>query len=401
MVKRLRNHVLKKATVLNSLSSIRGVCYPGGWRGDQATIERDLSYAQRLQLNSTRVWLSYKAYQQDPSSFVESIRNYVRIAHSMGISTMPILWNGNGLNPDILGEAFRTEGEKYVKAVVDALKDEEGIIMWDIMNEPVCNGYYLRAPEEDKSKNLEEIRDFVRYYCSYVKRIDPVNAITVGHTRPKYLELTADLVDVLSFHDYLGTRQGVENSYLAAEAISRKYDNKPIINSEMACLCRANRYDMALEICERHNMGWYIFELMIGAYWGDVHGLVYSDGTVRDPSIIAALYGFHRNRDLKTSIKPNPNKEGHAYRALEELENALKDDTRVFGHRRTSTDEILEAVEYCANLLEGSEMVPMYEPPTAKIRAWREQAEEDRDADAIRAFAYELGLRLKKYCKIF
>jgi len=49
----------------------------------------------------------------------------------------------------------------------------------------------------------------------------------------------------------------------------------------------------------------------------------------------------------------------------------------------------------------GAEMVPMYEPPTAKIKAWREQAEEERDEDAIRKFAYELGLTLKKWCMIF
>jgi hypothetical protein len=46
-------------------------------------------------------------------------------------------------------------------------------------------------------------------------------------------------------------------------------------------------------------------------------------------------------------------------------------------------------------------MVPMYEPPTAKIKFWREQPEEKRDREAIRSFAYDLGLSLKKYCKIY
>ena len=158
---------------------------------------------------------------------------------------------------------------------------------------------------------------------------------------------------------------------------------------------------MAIDICEKHKVGWYVFDLIIEGYWGDVHGLVYPDGTVRDPSIIAALLGFQRNRDIKTSIKPNPNKEGFAYEALNLLENAMKQETKVFRNKKTSTDEILEAAEYCANLLEACEMVPMYDPPTAKIRAWRSQKEEERDEDAIRAFAYDLGLTLKKYCKIY
>lgn len=386
---------------LSDYSFIRGVCYPGGWRKDQAIIERDLGYAQRLQLNSTRVWLSYRAYQQNPDRFIKTIQNYVRTAHRMGISTMPVLWNGNGLNPDTLKEEFRPEGEAYIRAVVEALKNEKGLLMWDIMNEPFMNDYYNHAPAEEKPKREAEIGEFVRHYVKYVKKLDPVNAVTVGYAFSEELENSADLVDVLSFHDYLGTRQRVENSYRVAEETSKKYGNKPVLNSEMACIARSNPYDMALEICARHKMGWYVFELVIEGYWSEVHGLVYPDGTIRDPSIIAALFGFYRNRDLKTSIRPDPNREGRANRALEELEAALKDDPSVFHHRKTSTDKILEAAEYCANFLEAAEMVPMYEPPTAKIKFWREQAEEERDRDAIRAFAYELGLTLKKQCGIF
>ena len=385
---------------LDDYGFIRGVCYPGGWRGDQATIERDLGYAKRLQLNSTRIWLSQRSYEQNPEAFVQSIRNYVRTAHRFGISTMPILFNGNGLNPEILRPEARPQGQAYVRAVVEALKDEEGLLMWDIMNEPTCNDYCLQSPEGELAARHQQIKDFLRHYCAYIKELDPVNAITVGHMFPRFLELSAEVVDVLSFHDYLETRQRVENSYREAQAIAEKHGGKPLINSEMACLCRANPYDMALEICERHHVGWYVFDLIIGGYWGDVHGLVYPDGTVRDPSIIAALYGWHRNRDLDTSIKVNPNKEGHVNRALAMLKDVLTDETAVFRNRRSSTDEILEAAEYCANLLEGAEMIPMHEPPTAKIKAWRRQPPAERDEQAIRAFAFQLGQQLKQWCQI-
>jgi hypothetical protein len=386
---------------LSDYSFIRGVCYPLAWRNDQATIERDLGYAQRLHLNSTRVWLSSRAYRQDPDGFLKAVQNYVRTAQRLGISTMLVLWNGNIFDPGTLEKSSRAEGEAYVKAVVEALRNEKGLLMWDVINEPFWNDYYNHAPQEEKPKREAEIRDFVRHYIQYVKKLDPVNAVTVGYTFPKYLEHSADLVDVLSFHDYLGTRQRVEESYRLAEEVSKKYGNKPMLNTEMACIARANPYDMALEICERHHMGWYLFELMIGGYWGEVHGLFYPDGTIRDPSIIAAVMGFYRNRDLKTSIKPSPNREGGVTKALAELDAALKEQPRGFGRPRASTDKILEAAEYCANFLESSEMVPMYEPPTAKIKFWREQPEEQRDRDAIRAFAYELGLTLKKHCQIF
>ena len=50
------------------------------------------------------------------------------------------------------------------------------------------------------------------------------------------------------------------------------------------------------------------------------------------------------------------------------IEDALKQDTTLFRNKKTSSEEILEAAEYSADLLEGAEMVPIYEPPTARIR---------------------------------
>jgi hypothetical protein len=383
---------------LADYSFIRGVCYPGGWRGDQKTIERDLGYAKRLQLNSTRVWLSQRSFQQDPNALIQSIRDYVRIAHSLGISTMPVLFNGNSLNPRTLPPEAWPGQEAYVKAVVEALKDEPGLLMWDLMNEPSWNDYFNQASEEEKPKRVEEIKAFLAHFNKYVKSLDPVNATTIGHTFAKDIEWCTD-VDVFSFHDYLPTRAKVEDSYLQAEETARKY-NKPVLNSEMACVCRANPYDVALEVCERHKMGWYVFELMIGGGWSDVHGLVYPDGTIRDPSIIAAIYGWHRNRDLNTGIKENPNREGHVQKALDQLKAALA-GSEVRGRRSYSTDAILEAAEYCANLLEASQMVPMHEPPTARIQFWRSLPPEKRDQEAIRKFAYELGQTLKESCNMF
>ncbi len=52
---------------LKDYSFIRGVNY--GMMGDQAVLERDLGYAKRVNLNSTRIWLSYQAYERDPQGF--------------------------------------------------------------------------------------------------------------------------------------------------------------------------------------------------------------------------------------------------------------------------------------------------------------------------------------------
>jgi hypothetical protein len=73
---------------------------------------------------------------------------------------MPILFNGNGLNPDTLKPAFRERGDPYVKAIVEAIKDEPGLLMWDIMNEPFTNDYHDRASAEEKKQREAEITAF-------------------------------------------------------------------------------------------------------------------------------------------------------------------------------------------------------------------------------------------------
>ena len=383
---------------LKDYSFIRGVNY--GMMGDTAVLERDLGYAKRLNLNSTRIWLSYQRYERAPQEYINQLRNYIRTSHRLGFSTMPILWNGNDLTPDTLKAAFRSGGDAYVKTIVEAIKNEPGLLMWDIMNEPFTNDYYDKAPAQEKLQREKEITEFVRHNLSCVKKLDPVNAITVGYTSSSQLEPTADLVDVLSFHDYTSLRSSVEEAYRKAAEVSKKF-GKPMLNTETGCIARANPYDMALEIAEKHKTGWYLFNLIIGGYWGEIHGLFYPDGTIRDPATIAAVLGFYRNRDLNKIVKPVPNREGQAELALQAIEAALKDNQDAFRSSKTPTEKILDAAERAANLLEAAEMVPMHVPPTAQIKFWREQPPEKRDRDAIRAFAFDLGLMLKKYCLIY
>lgn len=140
---------------------------------------------------------------------------------------------------------------------------------------------------------------------------------------------------------------------------------------------------------------------MIGGFWGDIHGIFYQDGTVRDPSIVAACLGFYRNRDLSTSVREYPNKEGYANRAIQLVEEAFNEEKEVFKSTRASTDDILEAAEWCANLLESAQMVPMHDMPSARIEAWRKQDPKDRDEKEIRKFAFNLVQILKENCEIF
>lgn len=382
---------------LESYSFIRGVCHNSRDCGEEYL--REIGYAKSIGVNSFRTWLSPFEWQRDRDSFIKHTRDFISVAYENGITVMPIIFNGNGLDPQTLEPEWQKNvGDAYVADLVSCLKSEPGIIMWDIMNEPSCNDYYLKAPAEEKAARWKKINAFLKHYCALVKELDPVNAITIGHTWGGDLEPSAEWVDVLSFHDYLESDERIENTYVTAEAVSAKY-GKPLINSELSCIGRANPYELSIKKAYEHKVGFYVFELMIHGYWADIHGIFYPDGTVRDPSTVTAMMGIFRNYSA-SRVKPNPNKEGKATEALRRLERSMSDAAEVFRHKSSSSDEILEALEWVINLLEGCELVPMYEPPRVKLIKYKNTPVSERDLDEIKDFAYEQACILKKHCRI-
>jgi hypothetical protein len=402
-------------------SSVRGCNYfqSTGTRGlnmwgevyDPAVVERELGYAKKIGLNSARVFLNYLTYRENPGRFIKNLKHFVKAAWERGISTNPTIWammyfdddeleyvkihgfnsDENAPVPHALLPKFWPAGEKYCDDLIAAIGHEPGLIFWDIMNEPTWNPYLLYEKNSaEKARRLELVWEFVRHFCKYMKQKDPDNDIGVGNTFIFDTEpsKTAELVDIIVFHDYYETRARVDEVNRMAIELSKKY-GKPVVNNETACLCRSNPYDIAIETANKYKIGWYVFELMIHGYWQGVHGIFYPDGTVRDPSIVAACMGIFRNRTA-TSIYPDVNREGHGDKAIAFAKTALD--------KRACANDLLEAAEYIANLLEGGELVPMACPPSAKIAAYRRNPE--KNVAEIRAFLHGLIEMITKACEI-
>lgn len=371
---------------------------------------RNMGYAKRLTLNSCRLFMRMEDWKKDPKKFLDCLKDFMTVAWEHGISTTPILlmpyftddqtpyWLSEDHSCSPIPGCFYEEnypiGEAYVADIIQAVGDHPGLLFWDVMNEPSWHGFMLSVDDPvEKQRRLDMVWKFVRHFIGVVREKDPVNALGVGHTFIEDTEYsqTGELVDIIIFHDYLETRSRVEATCRRAIELSEKY-GKPVINNETGCLCRSNPYDVAVEMANKYHIGWYLFELMIeeeGEMWSRVHGIVYPDGTVRDPSIVAAILGFFRNRN-ETAITSDVNQEGMADKAIAAANEALK--------RHAEADELLEAAEHVANLLEAGELVPMAVPPTAKIAAYRRA--EKTDIMEIRGFLYDLMMKLKKGCNI-
>jgi hypothetical protein len=134
---------------------------------------------------------------------------------------------------------------------------------------------------------------------------------------------------------------------------------KPVFNTEIGCIARANPYDMTLQEHMKAGMGWYIWELMIAQHWGDVHGVFYTDGSVRDPSIPAAILGLFRNRGPEIVLE-NPDREGWVTRSVDEGKKWLDDPAH-------NWNQGLDIAETEANLLEAAQLAAMHELPTRSV----------------------------------
>lgn len=399
-------------------------------------VERDMGYAQRLNLNSARIFLTYSSYLKDKEGFLANVKDFVQTAWKHGISTSPIVYHGLRFHPDdlVMRRPPMTEdgmfplsktvqdpscwrlAEQYFDDLYQAIGQEPGLLFWDISNEP---GYmqnfvtwYDTEPDyiqtfRTRPEDMVEFRRrqeltwaLIRHLCRYVKARDPEHDIGVGNCFIWDTEAsgTAELVDVIIFHDYSATRGRLRLVYDMAKALGEKY-HKPVLNNETCCLCRANPYDMTLEMCAEYGFGWYVFELMIGADgWNRVHGICYPDGTVRDPAVVAALFGFYRNRG-ENIVQADVNQED-AVTDLTRRVAMLMEGTRQNRRLDHSGDaaELLELCEYAANLLEAGELTPMHYPPTARVAAYRRQ--ETPNVEEIKDWLFAMLTTLRQACHL-
>jgi hypothetical protein len=215
----------------------------------------------------------------------------------------------------------------------------------------------------------------------------PRTPVTIGFAFEPPMEDNADVVDVLSYHDYLPTREEIRGNIAAATAFAASV-KKPVINTEIGCTGRANPYDVIIEEYANAHVGFYVWELMITKRWGDVHGIFYPDGTVRDPSIPAAMLGLYRNRSA-SAVPENPDRERWVTRTVDSGRKWLADPN-------ASYTEGLRLAEIAANILEANELVPMRDLPTRRVALLRT---EGPNPAALRELLTDLLATLEPYMR--
>ncbi len=350
--------------VPKDLSDVRGFNYHSAesnghvqfWlHYNPAVTERDLDYAKRLQLNQVRVFVPYVAWERDKEGLRKNLLHFVRAAHERGMGVMPTMqykfgeWKDKSAWPD---------SREFVADLVATIGKEPGLAIWDVENEPECCSL---PPTPANRLRMEH----AVYMAKVFHELDPVTPVTIGATFAENMIEMGEAVDVLSFHNYSPTRAQIRASIEKAKQYAAQ-TGKPLVDSEIGCIARANPYDIALQEHMQAHVGWYIWELMITGDWGTVHGVFYPDGTVRDPSIVAALLGFFRNRGGNI-VEAAPDRENHVTEAVTKNKAWLADTN-------ADWEAGLDLAEVSANLLEAAQLVPMRDLPTRQVDLLRSGA---------------------------
>ena len=266
---------------------------------DPAVIDRELGYAERLRLNTVRVFLQFAVYERDPQLFLERFENFLSLCDKHHIRMMPVVFDSCfGEFPDLenyaqkdwmacpgqnrLGQEHWPQLESYVRDIVGKHRDDPRIIMWDVMNEPTCTSFNTPADKE-------LIWTFLRHMLDFVRELDTLPPADSGSREHE--------------PDSSGTgqdRRGV-HSQLSAGSARRSAGGqgtgsptRQAGDHQRGCGPTATTVFHVMPILAEEKVGWCFWELMIGRTQFSqgptpYQGVIYPDGTCFDATEVMLI----------------------------------------------------------------------------------------------------------------
>ncbi len=275
---------------------------------DPTTIDRELGWAENIGYNTTRAFIQYIVWKQDPRGFKERFEEFLKLADKHKITVMPVLFDdcafGDPLQLDpflgkqrepipgmILPSWTPSPGKKlagdpnekpmlkkYVQDMVGTFGKDKRIIAWDLFNEP------MNAAQTGTNDFLTEIFEWARD----VNPQQPLSIATWDNNKELNDCITAQS-DVITFHRYTDTNG------LKKVIAEHKVFGRPVICSEWMARAMGSRFDTDLPVFKAEGVGCYQWGLVSGRtqcqfpWWnkkggtvdpniGWFHDILYNDG---------------------------------------------------------------------------------------------------------------------------
>jgi len=321
---------------------------------DPERIYQELGWAQKLGMNTMRVFLHDLLWKQDPEGFKKRIRKFLEIAASHDIKPIFVLFDscwdpephlgpqhppipgvhnsgwvqGPGVAMDDPSQYSRLE--QYVKDIVGTFADDPRILAWDMWNEPdnPGGGNYAAEEPEDKFKRVAALLPKVFKWARSAHPSQPLtSAVWNGGDWSKSnlqdlntiqrIQLTHS--DVISFHNY-----GWPEDFAARVAQLETY-GRPILCTEYMARSAGSTVDGVLPLAKKLDVGMFNWGLVKGRTqttlpWNSwqrpytlqppvvwFHDLLKHDGTPyrkREAKIIHALSAAPRGEVPPVALMP-------------------------------------------------------------------------------------------------
>ena len=241
---------------------------------DSLTIDRELGWAEKIGMNTMRVYLHHVAWEIDKEGFKNRMNVYLKIADSHGIKTMFVFfddcWNPiykAGKQPDPKtgvhnsgwvqdpGQLLYKDStlvdklEIYVKDILTTFKNDDRILLWDLYNEPGNSGY------------LNKSMPLLKKVFEWGWEVRPSQPLSVGVWNVAFSDLNKfqlESSDIITYHNY----NGPEDHQAAIDSL--KLLNRPMICTEYMARRNNSLFTNITPILAKENVG--------GINWGLVDG---------------------------------------------------------------------------------------------------------------------------------
>ena len=255
---------------------------------DPVTIDRELSFAEKIGMTVMRVYLHDLLWLQDKDGFLKRMEQYLSIAAGHGIRTIFTIfddcWNDRfslGKQPDPKpfthnsgwiqspGAAAaddlsqRPRLEEYVKGILTRFAKDDRIVLWDLYNEPGNgpNGDHITKFQMRVNASLPLLKDVFKW-AGEVNISQPVTAAVWNRTA-EFHDLNRFMFDhseVVSFHCYMPPKETEEY----VQEVIREAGGRQMICSEYMARTAGSTFEGCLPIFRKWNIS--------AVNWGLVSG---------------------------------------------------------------------------------------------------------------------------------
>jgi hypothetical protein len=258
---------------------------------DPARIDTELGWAQKIGMNTMRVFLHDLAWQQDPEGLKKRINEFLAIAQKHNIKIMMVLfdsvWHPNpksGKQPAptpgvhnsgwvqgpgaeaLVDTKQRGRLKDYVKDIVSTFGNDDRIIVWDIWNEPDNTNDSSYGKLEPKNK-LDAVLSLLPQAFAWAREANPKQPLTSGvwkgdWSSPEKMtpieRAQVDLSDVISFHNYESPMEFEKR----IQWLSRY--KRPLFCTEYMARGNGSTFLTTLPLAKKHKVAAYNWGLVAG-----------------------------------------------------------------------------------------------------------------------------------------